>query len=116
MAITVGVVSGYLTDGSIPNRSWRGWKSRVERAMGIDNTALELRILLNQRVAGPRSTACDYGVTNGAIVANASQCGRRLSQATNFQSKLPTIANLIAFVTCFQLMSNGENQNDIVAW
>ena len=25
----------------------------------------------------------------------------------------PPIANLITFVTCFELMSNGENQNDI---
>ena len=38
-----------------------------------------------------------------------------LSQETAVQSTLPrrSTNRLITFVTCFQLMSNGENQNDI---
>ena len=28
----------------------------------------------------------------------------------------PPITSLIASVTCFRLMSNGENQNDIFVW
>ena len=61
--------------------------------------------------------ACDYRVKNTVIPANASQCGRGLLRAADVKSTLPRRSpSLVVFVTCFQLMSNGEYQNDIFAW